>query len=554
MRKEELIEAIRKAQRAAPRKSAENAAQRVKADARSAKQIRTVAKSVGTKISGTKTSGAKTSGAKTSGAKISGGKMSSAKTSRTKQSGTKQREAAGAAPRSSGVKKQATAESTRGNLVKEKKVRGSAAKSGSTKEPSGKQERKKEEAPKRNSVQPTNKVPAKPKTKAVYLAGAQLASVPAQLPSALSSSASAKVRAGASSGEANGKKNRDVRGENGDVRGERGTRRSESRPKVEAVKVSRPPTSPRIVKVLRKQQAAAESRKDLSACVRVHESAVKNSSGLVSGGPRSVGRADRIVLIVRDSYWLQACWEIDRSSIERARAAMSADWHTAQPVLRLMEVAQGATVNTAERLVRDIPIHGGVNNWYIDVENPPTRYRVLIGYRASSGKFYTLCRSNLVQTPEPGACDPIEGHWEEIAEDYERIYSLSEHETGSGSNELREMFEERLQRPMLDLSGEASLAAGNDMSLRRERDLPFEVDAELIVYGTTTPGASVTLGGKPVKLSPDGSFTVRMELPDRRQVIPVVACSRDGLRQRTTVVAVERNTKVMEAVSKHNME
>jgi len=328
----------------------------------------------------------------------------------------------------------------------------------------------------------------------------------------------------------------------------------ESRSKVETVKVSRPPTAPRIVKVLRKQQAAAESRKDLSACVRVHESAVKNSSSLASGGPRSVGRADRIVLIVRDSYWLQACWEIDRSSIERARAAMSADWHTAQPVLRLMEVAQGATVNTAERLARDIPIHGGVNNWYIDVENPPTRYRVLIGYRASSGKFYTLCRSNLVQTPEPGACDPIEGHWEEIAEDYERIYSLSEHETGSHSNELREMFEERLQRPMLDLSGEASLAAGNDMSLRRERDLPFEVDAELIVYGTTTPGASVTLGGKPVKLSSDGSFTVRMELPDRRQVIPVVACSRDGLRQRTTVVAVERNTKVMEAVSKHNME
>ena len=31
-------------------------------------------------------------------------------------------------------------------------------------------------------------------------------------------------------------------------------------------------------------------------------------------------------------------------------------------------------------------------------------------------------------------------------------------------------------------------------------------------------------------------------------VLPVTCESRDGLRQRTTVVAVERNTKVMEAV------
>ncbi|MEZ6091169.1 MAG: hypothetical protein R3C05_24740 [Pirellulaceae bacterium] len=41
-----------------------------------------------------------------------------------------------------------------------------------------------------------------------------------------------------------------------------------------------------------------------------------------------------------------------------------------------------------------------------------------------------------------------------------------------------------------------------------------------------------------------------MELPDRRQVLPVVACSPDGLQQRTTVVAVERNTKVMEPISR----
>jgi hypothetical protein len=37
-------------------------------------------------------------------------------------------------------------------------------------------------------------------------------------------------------------------------------------------------------------------------------------------------------------------------------------------------------------------------------------------------------------------------------------------------------------------------------------------------------------------------------MPDRRQVIPVVASTGDGGEQRTIVLAVERNTKVMEPV------
>jgi hypothetical protein len=37
-----------------------------------------------------------------------------------------------------------------------------------------------------------------------------------------------------------------------------------------------------------------------------------------------------------------------------------------------------------------------------------------------------------------------------------------------------------------------------------------------------------------------------MSLADRRQVIPVIASSADGLEQRTIILAVERNTKVLE--------
>ena len=52
--------------------------------------------------------------------------------------------------------------------------------------------------------------------------------------------------------------------------------------------------------------------------------------------------------------------------------------------------------------------------------------------------------------------------------------------------------------------------------------------------------------GEPVKLRPDGTFTMRFSLPDSRQIIPAVAASADGIEERTIVLAVERNTKHLE--------
>jgi hypothetical protein len=81
-----------------------------------------------------------------------------------------------------------------------------------------------------------------------------------------------------------------------------------------------------------------------------------------------------------------------------------------------------------------------------------------------------------------------------------------------------------------------------------KREFCFQVDAELVIYGVADPGAQVTLRGEPVRLSTDGTFSMRFNLPDRRQVLPVVASSSDGVEQRTIVLAIERNTKVMEPV------
>ena len=265
------------------------------------------------------------------------------------------------------------------------------------------------------------------------------------------------------------------------------------------------------------------------------------------GPPRALDHAcvkDRIIAMVRDPYWLHAYWELSRSTLARAQAALGQDWHTARPVLRLMDVTSEDTTAASERHVRDIEIHGGVNNWYIDVVNPPRSYRIDVGYLARRGKFFVLARSNVVTTPKSGVSDAVDENWSSVQDHYQRIYHQSGGSSSTaGSQDLREMFEQRFRRPMHGLSLQ-SLGTGALHSL--SSGFHFEIDAELIVYGATEPNAKVTLQGEPVTLRPDGTFTVRFSLPDSRQIIPAVAASPDGVEERTIVLAVERNTKELE--------
>ncbi len=264
--------------------------------------------------------------------------------------------------------------------------------------------------------------------------------------------------------------------------------------------------------------------------------------------PLTLGHAsqkDRIIVLARDPYWLHAYWELSRMTLARAQAALGQDWHAARPILRVMDVTSEDTTASAERHIRDVPIHGGVDNWYIDVIDPPRSYRVDIGYISKRGKFYVLARSNVVTTPKAGIADLMDGNNSTVQQQFERIQTPSNpgQNNVNWSTDLRDLFEERLRRPLSSLSLR-NPASGPLPTLRR--DFHFEIDAELIVYGTTEPNSRVTLQGEPVQLRPDGTFTVRFSLPDSRQIIPAVASSADGIEERTIVLAVERNTKELE--------
>jgi len=302
-------------------------------------------------------------------------------------------------------------------------------------------------------------------------------------------------------------------------------------------------TNPAIVAKIRLAQAEKELRKDLA------QAAPKTSLTPLNSIPPIEKGKDRLILMVRDPYWIHAHWDIMRHSVDRAKAALAENWHTVKPILRLLKLDDSGTTNNAEVTYKDIEIHGGVRNWYIDVDSPPSRFKMLMGYLCGNGRFYELARSNIVTTPAPGGKEATDDHWADIATDAEQIYSMS---GGYGDDtqtaDLTEVFEERLKRTM-DADVLSQFGSGAEGSLKRHKQFHFDVNAELIVFGSTHPEAHVSVGTEPVKVRTDGSFSIRLPLPDRRQVLPATAKSRDGVDEQTVVIAVERNTKVMEPLS-----
>jgi len=81
------------------------------------------------------------------------------------------------------------------------------------------------------------------------------------------------------------------------------------------------------------------------------------------------------------------------------------------------------------------------------------------------------------------------------------------------------------------------------------REFFMNVNAEVIFYGGTHPQAKVSIDGKPVALSPDGTFRFHFKFPDGDYTIPIVAESPDGVERRTATLRFERNTETRGGVT-----
>jgi len=264
--------------------------------------------------------------------------------------------------------------------------------------------------------------------------------------------------------------------------------------------------------------------------------------------PKAYGE-DRITAMVRDPYWMFAYWEVTPESSKRARSELGEEAEGSRTTIRVYDISGIDFTGQNAHSHFDIEVTGGADNWYINTGWPNRSYCVDIGLLGPRGSYRTIARSNAVHMPRATMSEEVDERWMSLEEEFERIYALSGGlQLGEGSLGLREMMEKQLEMHL------ASEAVGSLFSMavpEKERGFRFVLDTELIVYGATEPDATVTMQGRPLKLRPDGTFSVRFALPDGKQVVPVTARSADGLEERTITPTVTRKTTAQEAVLQH---
>lgn len=134
-----------------------------------------------------------------------------------------------------------------------------------------------------------------------------------------------------------------------------------------------------------------------------------------------------------------------------------------------------------------------------------------------------------------------------------------------GSVEITELIRRQLQQEISSISAAQFSQPGSQLGgissississpfggQERRKGFWFNVNAELIIYGATEPDAQVTIGGRAIKLRPDGTFSFRFALPDGEYELPAVAVSADQSDARAAELKFGRETEYRGDVGRH---
>ena len=268
----------------------------------------------------------------------------------------------------------------------------------------------------------------------------------------------------------------------------------------------------------------------------------------------------KLLLAARDPHWLYAHWDLTPQQ-QRRYNTLSADRHL------VVRVVPG-TIGT--RAVTDVHVHPESRHWFIHTDRAETRYVAELGYYRPGRQWVTIAASLPTLTPPDTvstdqtvrfATVPAHVRLTQLAAlarpavpaeppppDAARERALTElaahclvrHDTGS-SAEIAELVrglgkqEDAGAQPAFSLpfGGEVErVSSPQGAAEQRPKVFWFNINAELVIYGATEPDASVTVGGRPISLRPDGTFSCRFSLPDGDHTVTLSAMSSEGdLRQ-----------------------
>jgi hypothetical protein len=272
---------------------------------------------------------------------------------------------------------------------------------------------------------------------------------------------------------------------------------------------------------------------------------VHDSSGGVNACqvPEGYGET-RIVLQVRDPFWMHAYWEISKETALDLARELGESLSSSRLTLRVNDMTKCVGADSRKQVAIDV--HPFANNWYINVCEPDRSYCVDLGLTSGADQFRFIARSNVVHTPRVGPSEVRDEEWLSIralepAAHGRRVYTAS---PGIPAQGMR--AEEWAREIALGSGGVGAVSSpvGPPVPVRAPemagRHYWLRADAELVVYGATEPGSQVSVSGIKVNMASDGTFSVRVALPVGELPIEVTAESADRLMSRRVAWAVAR--------------
>lgn len=345
-----------------------------------------------------------------------------------------------------------------------------------------------------------------------------------------------------------------------------------------------PPSSPKTLEA----QAEVEAAKfDVGQTDRTGGSLAAVDEGLADL-PEGYGES-RIVLLPRDPQWAYTYWDIPNGHKESLRHQGGV-----RLALRFYDVTDIDVNHQRPHSLQQYECDELAREWYLPVPVSDRDYAVEIGYIAGDGRWLILARSTPVRVPPVYPSDWIDDQfltirWEEELRGktflelvppskratvaagangaatgnaiYDEIFGMAQateaqRVAGSLFGSMQMVPEQAVSSyvfpsgvglwalPTASMSGIGMSGAGFSASAPpiRPRQFWLIADAELIVYGATEPDATVTIGGRPIKLNPDGTFRFQMSFQDGLIDYPIMAVAADGEQTRSVHMQFTRET------------
>jgi len=306
--------------------------------------------------------------------------------------------------------------------------------------------------------------------------------------------------------------------------------------------------------------------------------------------PDSYG-TKKLFLVPRDPHILFAYWDLTPQQYQEATRAA----HDGKVFLEVYVLGEGR--------VQQIHVWDSHKNWYLQVNRPDTNFVAQLGYYRADGGFEVIARSAEVRTPRDTLSPNTDARFVTIPFhiSFHELYELIAAQVQPGEDLVETLarlqhhdfqlpFQAHVPRDLTPQENEDLLEYLGDAEIRRrmvgsfeiteilrkrfetllssgqwtsssgawvtsasspfgasfgqERGFHMHVNAELIIYGGTTPDAKVRIDGHDITLSKDGTFSYHFVLPDGQFHIPIDATSNDGVETRSALLSFLRLTEL----------